>query len=396
MCITPEIKTMMKSGLPYDIALKIFAQIINLDEIINRNLKCVLPYAKIDSSNVLDFIEMCIETERRTHMLNYICKKKVEIPKWSNCIIESRHFELFKWTYECCNNDNFLEIYFRNLVCYSPIKVFEFLSNVDGFFAKKVNKFTLIACECRINLLKWMVNKYSLEQIFECYEYSEIGNYLMEIIKTIVDVDNFDFSEKKLFKLLKYFKNIYPELYFENSYLDLLTFAAKYKFWKTFHWLYKQSAEITESTIYCLAVNGRIDILKEFYKSNPELFNVEIFSEAAKGGQINVIKWMLETNKEMIFSEVIDYRIANIAAEHGKINILEWLKAREVLPAGIFIEVVANNHLNVLKWLHKNKIPKRNQQYTEEEIVNRAIYICYRYEIDNKVENWIKNTYCSE
>ena len=258
-----------------------------------------ISYAEIDSSNVIHFIEMCVRFRNKKHVLDYICEKKIRIPEWSYHIIASRHFELFKWAYECIGNYNFLRMNFKALLYFSPVKVFEFLDNIDEFYPDKKMLFTSIVLCLRVDLIKWIMNKYPLERIFEDIEVEDFFIEILDVIlDRILDDNTNNIRENRLFNLIRYFKHVCPELDFSESQIDLLAMMAEYKFWKIFHWLRKQLNDVSEELISQLILHNKIELLEEYYKSNPELFTEEIFSKASESKHSNIIEWMLKINKK--------------------------------------------------------------------------------------------------
>jgi hypothetical protein len=103
-----------------------------------------------------------------------------------------------------------------------------------------------------------------------------------------------------------------------------------------------------------------------------------VCSYAAKGNQFNILKWSIEIkkcrwNRYVVFFaaangnfEIFKYAIENqcpyeigcfeAAAIYGHFNILEYIKNNDMrisYKSEVYINILANGHLNVIKWLKK-------------------------------------------
>ena len=368
----------MKAGLTYDIALKIFAQTINIYDIIELNLVCLLPNRIRD---VIDFICECVRIGNRDNMLNYICKK-IPIPEWDDSITISGNSKLIKWTYECIGKVPVYEFY--NIAHSSPIDVFEFI--LEHNYNSKKTVFKAAVHKNRLDILEWLFSKYTLQEIL-------LGTkkYNKTLIKILIKSLEYDlYQEDSYLKLFKYFKHIYPELVFDSNIVGIVADA---KYWNIFTWLNKQTKTCNIIIINSLAQSGKLELLKEYYVSHPHLFRFVLY-EATKNGHLDIIKWMVENkrNKKRIFDELIRSEIANYAANNGRMNILEWLKDRDILPYGVFYIPAIYNYLEILKWLHKHNIPKF---IGKKPTLNQTIRGCIDHNNRNVIK-WILETYSSE
>ena len=111
--------------------------------------------------------------------------------------------------------------------------------------------------------------------------------------------------------------------------------------------------------------NQNINNIKPFFEAEK---NSQFTIEAAKNGQLEVLKWLRsDDNNKCLWTR----RTCSAAAENGHLEILKWLRFRsddndndnDVCPwdSCSCEDAAMNGHLEILKWLrsdiHKNKCP---------------------------------------
>eukprot|EP00594_Rhizosolenia_setigera_P017293 CAMPEP_0178966780 /NCGR_PEP_ID=MMETSP0789-20121207/17126_1 /TAXON_ID=3005 /ORGANISM="Rhizosolenia setigera, Strain CCMP 1694" /LENGTH=226 /DNA_ID=CAMNT_0020652111 /DNA_START=345 /DNA_END=1025 /DNA_ORIENTATION=+ len=101
---------------------------------------------------------------------------------------------------------------------------------------------------------------------------------------------------------------------------------------------------------------GRIDLLEEVWSNvNDEDYKRTIFQHvdrsAARGGKINVLKWLL--NKGLPI-----YWCAGGAARYGQLHVLQWLKEEKGLELNgdLYRNAIQAGQLNVMKWLREQEV----------------------------------------
>jgi len=141
-----------------------------------------------------------------------------------------------------------------------------------------------------------------------------------------------------------------------------MNLAAGYGHLEVVKWLYENR---TDGRINCAfdwaARNGRLDVLKFLNpiigRRSYRYYNMGRYSAmdwAIIEGHLETVEWLCENidRSRELFSGS-----ANIAAKNNQIKILECLRKHNFIFKNIDMRmVIENGHLDVLKWLHANKI----------------------------------------
>tara|TARA_Y100000996_G_scaffold413851_1_gene403089 strand:- start:12220 stop:12975 length:756 start_codon:yes stop_codon:yes gene_type:complete len=98
-----------------------------------------------------------------------------------------------------------------------------------------------------------------------------------------------------------------------------------------------------------IAYYGLLDILIWAYKKYP--INYSLYTNAAKGGHLNILKWAVLT-----FHDTPDFNtICDTAAEHGHLHIIQWAAKNKGSYNDItFLRAVENGHTNIIEWLYEH------------------------------------------
>lgn len=130
---------------------------------------------------------------------------------------------------------------------------------------------------------------------------------------------------------------------------------------------HENGCEIKSFVAENAAYYGHLDILKYLIENNCEWNRYNSLFEAAKGGHVNVLEYIMELHQPLskrycylcLDAHNIGCCVANIAANNGHLKALRW--AHENTYCDYFMErydlcaaAAENGHLNILQWLVHN------------------------------------------
>ncbi len=142
----------------------------------------------------------------------------------------------------------------------------------------------------------------------------------------------------------KKYLNITPSNYCEaakNGHLDILKFFVER--------MNKINAFDILKFCGVAAKYGHLDILIWQKINLTYYFDINIWKNAAEGGHLNIIKWLINNGCEY------DDCIFECAAEHGHLNILKWgFQNGYKLPDNIAEIAASHGKLYIIIWLHEN------------------------------------------
>ena len=134
------------------------------------------------------------------------------------------------------------------------------------------------------------------------------------------------------------------------------------------------------------SLNGNLDMVKILrshgfsWKIPSTYFGQEVYviSEAARGGHLEVMKWMVENGCP------IGMRAFNEAAGFGDVKILEWLRDKGCQWENrTMVYASSNSNLDAIKWLHSNGCPWDN----------RAVFSA-AYKNNKEILGWLIDNGC--
>lgn len=132
---------------------------------------------------------------------------------------------------------------------------------------------------------------------------------------------------------------------------QIFTHAAKKGNLPIMKWLLENNFRWDEDTFSAAVENGNLEILKWLRKNNCP-WSEFVFAEAATKGDLVIMEWLYENKCPMN-----EYTMIN-AVKYGNIEHLDWLLERKgPLHVDLFSTAAETGNLEILKWLKKNDCP---------------------------------------
>lgn len=129
--------------------------------------------------------------------------------------------------------------------------------------------------------------------------------------------------------------------------------------------------------------SNNLKLINYLYDLNV-FFKKELFVFAYKKGNINVIKWIIDTFEN---TDKIDYRqLLEISAENGNLNVLKYVysKLNFTFNSNALYYATRNNHFEIVKWIMEN---------TTEEYTYLALCIAVKNENMEMIEWFHESTH---
>ena len=121
-------------------------------------------------------------------------------------------------------------------------------------------------------------------------------------------------------------------------------------------------SKILQEGVNMASLNGHIDIinyLDNFYKdtnknSYKNIYSKSVLTYAAKGGHLNIIKFIQKKSKS---TKISNKNAMDYAALNGYLHIIEWLhnNRNEGCSIAALYNACKKGHFNIVKWLTHNK-----------------------------------------
>ncbi len=138
----------------------------------------------------------------------------------------------------------------------------------------------------------------------------------------------------------------------DGGHLSIVKFLCKYT----------TDSKILQEGVNMAALNGYIDIiiyLHNFYKdsnknSYKNIYGKSVLTYAAKGGHLNIIKFIQKKSKS---TKISNKNAMDYAALNGYLHIIEWLhnNRSEGCSIAALYNACKKGHFNIVKWLTYNK-----------------------------------------
>lgn len=113
----------------------------------------------------------------------------------------------------------------------------------------------------------------------------------------------------------------------------------------------KNRYTLEDTVMDVAALHGQLQILEHLHSELGGQINAKTFSQAAIGGQIETMEWLLEHGCTMLTASAS-------AAKHGQLNALKWLKEHNApVNSDVALRAATNGHLDVLIWASQIEVP---------------------------------------
>jgi hypothetical protein len=152
-------------------------------------------------------------------------------------------------------------------------------------------------------------------------------------------------------------------------------------------WLLIEKSDIEigvqKNALHCCYKNDNLSLAKILYNIFPNTYDEITYNLYYYDVSLETFKWFSQTHKQ----QLISYNIFNYCCITGKLDFCKYISSNMKLKIGLetYVKTCANNHLNVIKWLH--------DQYTMSTYIVQQCLLSIGHSDNLEILIWLNTLY---